>query len=148
MSGAHEERGGVVAVTERSLGERRNELGDARSLLAASATVALAAPRLLANFAGKWAVTVVGPDGSTQPSVMTITQKADSVSGTIQTQLGVTTMAGVAKGDSLLFKFQFDLNGQALVINGAGVLKGKDNVNGTLNVSGMGAMAFSAVRQK
>lgn len=126
----------------------RRRVVAALSLLAASATIVMAAPRLLADFAGKWAVTVVGPDGSTQPSLMTITQKADSVSGTIQTQLGVTTMAGVAKGDSLRFRFQFDLNGQPLVVNGAGVLKGKDNVNGTLDVSGMGVMAFSAVRQK
>lgn len=126
----------------------RRRVAAALTLIAASATVAVAAPRLLADFAGKWAVTVVGPDGSTQPSTMTVMQKADSVSGTIETPLGIAPMRGVAKGDSLRFTFQLDLNGQAMVINGAGVLKDKDNVNGMLDVSGMGRMSFSAVRKK
>ncbi len=78
---------------------------------------------------------------------MTITQKADSVTGTLESQLGTAPMVGVVKGDSLKFAFQLDMGGQALVINGAGILKDKDNMTGALDVSGMGVMPFTAVRQ-
>ncbi|MCO4099149.1 MAG: hypothetical protein HEQ38_07040 [Gemmatimonas sp.] len=43
------------------------------SLLAVSASLAVAAPRILADVTGKWNVTVATPDGGTQASVMTIT---------------------------------------------------------------------------
>jgi hypothetical protein len=108
------------------------------SLLAVSASLAVAAPRMLADVTGKWNVTVATPDGGTQASVMTITQKADSVTGTLESQLGTAPMVGVVKGDSLKFAFQLDMGGQALVINGAGILKDKDS---------MGVMPFTAVRQ-
>lgn len=117
------------------------------SLLAASASLAVAAPRILADVTGKWNVTIATPDGSTQSSVMTVTQKADSLSGSIESQLGTAPMAGVVKGDSVKFAFQLDMGGQALVINGAGILKDKDNMTGALDVSGMGVLPFTAVRQ-
>jgi hypothetical protein len=117
------------------------------SLLAASASLAVAAPRILADVTGKWNVTVATPDGGTQASVMTITQKADSVTGTLESQLGTAPMAGVVKGDSLKFAFQLDMGGQALVVNGAGILKDKDNMTGALDVAGMGVLPFTAVRQ-
>jgi hypothetical protein len=117
------------------------------SLLAAVASVATAAPRLFADLTGKWDVTVATPDGGTQPSVMTLTQKGDSISGTLESQLGSAPMAGVVKGDTVRFAFQLDMGGQALVINGVGAMKDKDNMNGALDVSGMGVMPFTAVRQ-
>ncbi len=110
------------------------------------ASVATAAPRLLADLTGKWAVTVATPDGS-QPATMNVTQKADSISGTMETQLGAAPFAGVVKGDSVKFAFSLDMGGQQLVINGAGAIKDKDNMSGVLDVSGMGAIPFSAVRQ-
>jgi hypothetical protein len=117
------------------------------SLVAVAASVAAAAPRILADLSGKWTVTVATPDGGTQPSVMTLTQKGDSVSGTLESQLGTAPVAGVVKGDTLKFAFQLDMNGQALAINGVGAIKDKDNMNGALDVAGMGVMPFTAVRQ-
>lgn len=117
------------------------------TMLAATASIAVAAPRLLADLTGKWNVTIATPDGGTQSSVMNVTQKADSMSGSIESQLGTAPFAGTVKGDSVKFAFQLDMGGQALVINGAGVLKDKDNMNGVLDVSGMGALPFTAVRQ-
>jgi hypothetical protein len=115
-------------------------------LLSAAASAAVAAPRLLADLTGKWAVTVATPDG-TQPSVMTLTQKADSITGTLESQLGSAPVAGVVKGDSVKFAFQLDMGGQQLVINGAGAMKDKDNMNGVLDVAGLGVMPFTAIRQ-
>jgi hypothetical protein len=48
----------------------------------------------------------------------------------------------------VFFGFQLDMGGQAIVINGAGAMKDKDNMNGMLEVGGMGAFPFSAVRQQ
>ncbi len=125
----------------------RRRLLASLSLVAVVTSVAAAAPRLLADLSGKWNVTVTTPDGGTQPSVMTLTQKGDSVSGTLESQLGSAPMAGVVKGDTLRFAFQLDMGGQQLLINGVGALKDKDNMNGALDVSGMGTMPFTAVRQ-
>jgi hypothetical protein len=117
------------------------------SLVAAVASVAAAAPRILADLSGKWNVTVATPDGGTQPSVMTLTQKGDSITGTLESQLGSAPMAGVVQGDTVKFAFQLDMGGQQLIINGVGALKDKDNMNGALDVAGMGTMPFTAVRQ-
>ena len=118
----------------------------ALSLVAVVASAATAAPRLLADLSGKWNVSVATPGGE-QPSVMTLTQKGDSVTGTLESELGTAPMAGVVKGDTLRFAFQLDMGGQQLVINGVGAIKDKDNMNGALDVSGMGVMPFTAVRQ-
>jgi len=116
------------------------------SLVAVAASVAAAAPRIIADLTGKWNVTVATPDG-TQPSVMTITQKGDSISGTLESQLGSAPVAGVVKGVALKFPFALDLARQQLVINGLGAIKDKDNMNGALDVAGLGVMPFTAVRQ-
>jgi hypothetical protein len=39
------------------------------------------------------------------------------------------------------------MGGQQLVINGVGAIKDKDNMNGALDVAGLGVMPFTAVRQ-
>lgn len=116
------------------------------AIVTVAASVATAAPRILADLTGKWTVTVATPDGS-QPSTLTVTQKNDSISGTLESQLGSAPVAGVVKGDSVKFAFALDLGGQQLVINGLGTIKDKDNWSGVLDVQGMGAMPFSAVRQ-
>lgn len=114
------------------------------SLVAVTASVATAA--VLADLTGKWTFNVVTPQGA-QPSTVTITQKADSISGTLESPLGSAPLAGVVKGDSVKFAFQLDLGGQQIVINGAGVMKDKDNMEGAMDVAGMGVMPFTAARQ-
>lgn len=114
------------------------------SLVAVTASVATAA--VLADLTGKWTFTAVTPQGA-QASSLTLTQKADSISGTLESPLGSAPIAGVVKGDSVKFAFQLDMGGQALVINGAGVMKDKDNMEGMIDVAGMGAMPFTAARQ-
>lgn len=124
----------------------------ARHLLASAAAlvlvtgVATAAPRLLADLTGKWEVSVDTPGGA-QPMTMTVDQKADSISGTVESPIGTAPMTGVVKGDSVMFAFRLDMSGQPLTINGAGVIKEQRIINGALDVSGMGAMPFTAVKQ-
>lgn len=117
------------------------------ALLCAAASVAVAAPRIIADLTGKWNVTISAPDQS-RTALLTWTQKGDSLAGTIETELGVANIRGVSKGDSVFFGFQLDMGGQALQLNGAGAMKDKDTMNGMLELSGMGAFPFSAVRQQ
>jgi hypothetical protein len=114
--------------------------------LSVAASVAVAAPRLVADLTGKWTVNIASPQGDLS-TLMEVTQKADSITGTFQSQLGSAPIAGIVKGDSVFFVLQLDMGGQQLAINGAGLVKDKDSWGGQLEVSGFGAMPFSAVRQ-
>jgi hypothetical protein len=116
-------------------------------IVCAATSVAAAAPRLLADLTGKWNVSIQSPDQA-RTSLITWTQKGDSLSGTVETELGTSQLRGVTKGDSVFFGFQLDMGGQALVINGAGAMKDKDTMNGMLELAGMGAFPFTAVRQQ
>ena len=114
--------------------------------LAILASVATAAPRLFADIAGRWDVTVSSPGGS-QPATMTVAQKDDAITGTFESSFGTAELTGTAKGDSVKFSMQLDVNGQVLAINGTAAVKDQNNMSGVLDVSGMGAMPFTAVRQ-
>jgi len=100
--------------------------------LALVASVATAAPRLLADLTGKWEMSIDSPGGP-QPATMTVTHKDSSLTGTL-------------KGDSVKFSLQIDVGGQVLAILGAAAVK-DNTINGVLDVSGMGGMPFSAARK-
>ena len=71
--------------------------------LALSVT-AVAAQRMFADFSGKWNV-AIDAQGQSMQSLMTVTQKGDSVSGTTESQIGTANFDGVVKGDSIFFGF-------------------------------------------
>jgi hypothetical protein len=119
----------------------------AAAVVCATATVATAAPRLFADLTGKWTVSIGTPDQA-RTSLLTVTQKGDSISGTNESEIGSSPILGVVKGDSVFFGFKVDMGGQALVINAAAAMKDKDNMAGVLDVGGMGAFPFTAVRQQ
>ena len=109
--------------------------------LALSVT-AVAAQRMFADFSGKWNV-----QGQSMQSLMTVTQKGDSVSGTTESQLGTANFDGVVKGDTIMFGFAYDMGGQQIKIRGTGVMAEKDKMMGTMEAEGLGAFPFAAARQ-
>lgn len=112
-----------------------------------ASSVAVAAPRLLADLSGKWTMNIATPDQA-RSSTLTIEQKGDSISGTTESaELGSTAIRGVVKGDSVFFGFALNMGGQEIVINAVAALKDKDHMEGALDVSGMGAFPFNAARQ-
>jgi len=115
-------------------------------LLCAVASVATAAS-IYADLSGKWNLTVSTPDGS-QPAVMNVTHKNDTLSGSVETQLGTAPMSGTVSGDSLFFAFSLDMGGQALTIRGSAAVKEGDKIDGVLDVAGMGAIPFNGAREK
>ena len=113
--------------------------------LALSVTAA-AAQHFLADFSGKWNV-AIDAQGQTMQSLMTVTQKGDSVSGTTESQIGTANFDGVVKGDSIFFGFALDMGGQQIKIRGTGVMSDKDKMTGTMEAEGLGAFPFAAARQ-
>jgi hypothetical protein len=109
------------------------------------ATASAGAQRWLADFAGVWNVTVQSPQGPLN-SILTLKQSGDTVSGDFESELGKAAVSGLAKGDSLKFVFGLDMGGQQINIMATAV-KDKDNLNGNMEVAGMGAFPFSAVRK-
>jgi hypothetical protein len=121
-----------------------------RRLIASAVAISLAAgvatAASLADLTGKWNVSI-GMPGQARQALLTVTQKGDSLSGTIETEAGTSQIAGVMKGDSVFFGFQLDMGGQQLMISSAGALTDKDNLAGMLELGGMGGFPFTAVRQ-
>jgi hypothetical protein len=118
-----------------------------RLALAFAGIVLLTAARLLADFSGAWDVTVDGPQGPVG-SVLRLTQKGDSVSGSFDSEVGSGAVLGVVRGDTLDIGFGLNIDGQALTISGVATLVEKDKLAGKMVVTGMGEFPFSGTRQK
>jgi hypothetical protein len=111
-------------------------------------SVTAAAQRLFADFSGPWNVSVQGPQGPMN-SLLTLKQSGDSISGEFESELGKAPVVGRAIGDTLRFVFTLDAGGQQVNIQAQGVLKDKDNINGNLEVVGMGAgFPFTATKKQ
>ncbi|MBU6367626.1 MAG: hypothetical protein KJT01_15540 [Gemmatimonadetes bacterium] len=115
--------------------------------LGAAVTTAFVAPRLVADVSGKWAGSVDGPQGA-MPLNMNLTQKGDSLGGSLESPAGSTPLIGVVKADSVFFSFNFDAGGQVVPINGTAIVKSDTAMAGSLEVTGMAAFPFTATRQK
>jgi hypothetical protein len=115
-------------------------------LLCSLTAFSSAANRFLADLTGTWNVSVQTPDQAVT-SVLTVAQKGDSLSGTLESEIGRAPVKGAVKGDTVRFVFSLDMGGQALDISAAAVMTDKDNFAGQMEVTGMGTMPFSAKRQ-
>jgi hypothetical protein len=105
------------------------------------------ASRFLADLTGTWEVSVQTPDQAVT-STLAVTQKGDSISGTLSSEIGQANVKGLVKGDTVNFAFGLDMGGQAIEIAATALLNDKDNMSGSMDVSGMGNMPFSAKRVK
>lgn len=106
-----------------------------------------AAISFLADFSGTWNVTVQGPQGA-MASKLTLAQKADSVSGMFESEVGSAPLAGTVKGDSVRFNFAIDAGGQMLNLVALAALTDKDNLAGKIVAEGMGEFPFAGTRAK
>lgn len=123
-----------------------------RALFAAAAlflslTAFTTAERVLADLTGTWNVSVQTPD-QTVGSTLVVEQKGDSLTGNLQSELGSAPVLGSVKGDTVTFDFGLDMGGQAISIRAMALMSDKDNMSGQMDVSGMGAMPFTAKRQQ
>jgi hypothetical protein len=117
------------------------------SLLLGLSAFTANAGRFLADLTGTWEVSVQTPDQAVS-STLTVEQKGDSISGVLASEIGQANVRGVVKGDTVNFSFGLDMGGQAIDIAATALLTDKDNMAGSMDVSGMGNMPFSARRTK
>lgn len=114
------------------------------AVVTALALTSLAAA-VMADFTGGWDVVVQGPEGPMQ-STLTLTQKADSVAGSFESQVGSGGVTGTARGDSLFITLAINANGQGINVTGVGALK-DGTLNGVFLAEGMGEFPFTAKRK-
>lgn len=92
-------------------------------------------------------MTIAGPRGVNESAVV-FKQEADSLSGTIDSQmLGAAKLSGTVKGDTLRFAFTVELQGMQYELKASGAVKDKDNISGSLEApNGVANFPFTMKR--
>jgi len=99
-----------------------------------------------AQAAGKWVITVNGPQGATELTA-DLTQDGSTVTGTvIAADIGSAPVAdGVLEGNKLTFAILIDFNGQPFEVEGEAEISG-DEITGSFYVPEVGSMPFTGKR--
>jgi len=114
--------------------------------LCAVASVATASS-IYADLTGKWNLSIIFPNGPT-PAIMVVTQKNDTLSGTIERAGERGPISGTVRGDSVFLAFSVTAdNGDAMPFRGSAAVKEGDKIDGTLDVVGK-AFPFSGAHEK
>ena len=86
----------------------------------------------IADISGKWAGTVIGPDGNSYPLAYTFKSDGNKLTGTSSTSFGESTIdKGMIKGDSIFFST--NINGMDVPHSGKYM---KDSVSLNINYGG------------
>ena len=113
------------------------------SVVAVTAT----AQRIFADVSGKWTMSVNTPNGLME-STATFKQAGDTLSGTLESDIGKTNVTGTVKGDTVRFAFAIDMQGQQLSLTASAMLKDKESMDGTVSAAGMGDFPMTMKKQK
>lgn len=119
----------------------------ATTLLVGLSAFSANASRFVADLSGTWSV-AVDAQGQSMVSSLIVEQKGDSISGVLSSEIGEAKVRGAVKGDTVNFVFGLDMGGQALDIAATALLTDADNMTGSMDVTGMGNLPFSARRNK
>jgi len=119
----------------------------ATTLLVGLSAFSANASRFVADLSGTWSV-AVDAQGQSMVSSLIVEQKGDSISGVLSSEIGEAKVRGAVKGDTVNFVFGLDMGGQALDIAATALLTDADNMMGSMDVTGMGNLPFSARRNK
>jgi hypothetical protein len=119
----------------------------ATALLVGLSAFSANASRFVADLSGTWSV-AVDAQGQSMTSSLIVEQKGDSISGVLSSDIGEAKVRGAVKGDTVNFVFGLDMGGQALDIAATALLTDADNMAGSMDVTGMGNLPFSARRNK
>jgi hypothetical protein len=113
---------------------------------ATTVTAIAAAQAAKVDLTGKWTFNVQTDAGSGTPAV-TLKQDGDKLTGHYVGQLGDVDLTGSVKGSDFTFGFSSDLQGTKLDVTYKGTIVNKDELKGTLSITGLGEGTFTAKRQ-
>ena len=97
-------------------------------------------------FAGKWNVSIQGPNGAVD-SALDLKVDGKKVAGTIQSQMGEAKLEGEIADTKLTFWFSMDMSGQTINVTFVGTSQKDGSLAGTLNF-GQGEMNWTATKAK
>lgn len=101
-----------------------------------------------ADLTGTWLFTVTTDGGSGTPTV-TLTQKADTLTGHYSSQvLGEADLKGSVKDAKFSFTVQADVQGTTVAVTYTGTIESKDSLKGTVDLGGMASGTFTAKRSE
>lgn len=101
-----------------------------------------------ANAAGAWDLTITGPSGNTLPATLTIKQDGNKISGTVESQLGLTELKPTTiNGNSFDAAFTLNMGGQTVDAQVSGTVEG-DTMKGTITVPQLPPLPFTGKRTK
>jgi len=104
------------------------------------------APAEKVDVTGVWDMTVETPNGPIQ-NVGTLKQEGEKLTGTMASQMGEVALEGTVVGNEIKWILNIDMGGQQMSIAFAGKVEG-DKMTGLFEFSGMGSLAWSAVKRK
>ncbi len=115
-----------------------------RVLTVTAFVLAAAAPgRAQETVAGKWALNIESPQGSTT-AVLTLAVDGEAVKGSLASAAGETPIVGKVNGGQVTFSFDFNGPNGAMTISSKATVTG-DEVKGELDF-GMGTAPFTGKR--
>ena len=95
---------------------------------------------------GRWLLSVTTSAGTGTPT-LTLTQRADSVTGHYSSQaLGEADVKGTIKGQAITLKLNVELQGEALTVTYAGTVDTADSMKGTVDIGGQATGTFTGKR--
>jgi uncharacterized lipoprotein NlpE involved in copper resistance len=113
---------------------------------AVAALTMTAAAQAKIDVTGKWLFSVQTEAGTGEPTV-TLKQDGEKLTGHYSSQtLGEADLTGTISGNKIEFKFNADMQGQALPVTYSGTVE-KDTMKGTLDLGGMAGGTFTAKKQ-
>lgn len=107
-----------------------------------------AAPVTADTYAGKWVMALDSPQGAMSLSLEVKIDKANKVTGTMDSPNGATPIAGELKDGVLGFGINFDAGGQMIEIWFEGTAKEAGKMGGSMYLGDMGTFPFTATRAK
>ncbi len=102
------------------------------------AALALATPTTAqtADLAGTWNMSV-DVNGNVTTPTLTLTQAADTLSGTYQSEtLGRAQVRGTVSGNDFTVRFNAEMQGQPIPVTYAGTLQEDGTLSGTIELAG------------
>ncbi|MBV9957512.1 MAG: insulinase family protein [Acidobacteria bacterium] len=96
---------------------------------------------------GTWALTITGPSGNTIPATLNIKQDGNNISGTVESQLGVSDLKPTTlNGNKFDTTLTLNMGGQTIDAQVSGTVEG-DTMKGTITIPQFPELPFTGKRK-